>query len=101
MELPRLEPLWQSYREQGLRILAVESTGDPAGAVAFRDQQKLTYSFVQHREGEKVAQEIFHVASFPTTYLVDRQGRVLYSHFGFTEGHEHVLEAEIQKLLEL
>ena len=101
MELPRLEPLWRTYRDQGLRVLAVESTGDAAGAVAFRDQQSLTYSFVQHREGERVAQEILHVASFPTTYLVDREGRVLYSHIGFTEGHEKVLEAEIRKLLEL
>ena len=35
MELPRLEPLWQKYQEQGLRVVAIESEHDTERAVEF------------------------------------------------------------------
>ncbi len=39
------------------------------------------------------------VQSFPTSFLIDRQGRVMYSHLGFEAGDEDNLAKEIESLL--
>ena len=36
---------------------------------------------------------------FPTSYLLDREGRVIFAHYGFKEGAEEKIEEEILKLL--
>ena len=41
------------------------------------------------------------VNGYPSSFLVDRQGRILYYHFGFYEGDEVKLEEEIRRVLPL
>ena len=100
MELPRIEPLWQKYRDQGFSVLAVDRERDTERALEFIAENNLTYLFVEDvEEGENVVGDMLGISSFPTSLLVDRQGRILYSHVGFEEGDEEELEREIQKLL--
>jgi len=42
---------------------------------------------------------VFGVQSFPTSFLIDREGRVMYSHLGFEAGDEEHLAEEIESLL--
>jgi peroxiredoxin len=102
VELPRLELLWQKYRDQGFAVLAIESRHATEKALEFITESKLTYHLVEdHEEGERILGDKLGVFAFPTSYLVDRQGRIMFSHLGFQEGDEEKLEAEIKKLLEL
>ena len=100
MELPRLEPLWQKYQDQGLTIIAIDSNRDTERAQKFIAENNLTYHMLEDTEGEEtVVGDKLQINGFPTSYLVDRQGRILYSHLGFDAGDEVKLEEEIQKLL--
>ena len=100
MELPRLEPLWQKYRDQGFQVVAVERGDDRERALKFFEENELTYHFVQDKEeGEPVVTELLNVYGFPTSFLIDRQGRVIRVHLGFDEGDEIELEEEILQLL--
>ena len=102
MELPRLEPLWQKYRDQGLQVVAIESERDTERAVEFIAEHDLTYHLLEDNEGDdNVVASKLEIYGFPTSYLVDREGRILYSHIGFEEGDEVQMEEEIKKLLEL
>ena len=100
MELPRLEPLWQKYKDQGLQIIAVEANRDREGAVKFIAENNLTYHFLEEVEDEdaKVVPKLVS-GGFPTSYLIDREGKVVFAHLGFDEGDEVKIEEEIQKLL--
>ena len=100
MELPRLEPLWQKYKDQGLQIVAVEAHRDREGALEFIAENNLTYHFLEEMEAddEKVVPKLM-TNGFPTSYLVSREGKVVFAHTGFEEGDEVTIEEEILKLL--
>ena len=100
MELPRLQPLHEAYRDQGLEVIAVEAYRDTKRAQKFIEDKGLTYTFLENGEGdEDVVQSIFGVRGYPTSFVIDRDGRIMYAHLGFEPGDEVTLEEEIQSLL--
>jgi len=100
VELPRLEPLWQRYREQGFAVVAVERRRDTERATRFIAENALTYHFLENGEGDaEVVRRRFGVRVFPTSFLIDRDGRVVFKHVGFTEGDETALAAQVETLL--
>ncbi len=100
MELPRLEPLYQKYADKGFTIVAVERSRDTKRAQKLIADNTLTYNFLENGEGDaEVVRKLFRVTTFPSSFLIDREGRVLYAHVGFAEGDEKGLEEKIVKLL--
>ena len=100
MELPRLQPLYEKYRDQGFEIIAVETKGQSERATKFIEDNGLTYTMLQNGEGAaEVANTIFKVLYHPSSFLIDRDGRVMYYHLGFEAGDEEQLEEEIKTLL--
>jgi peroxiredoxin len=100
VELPRLNPLYEKFKDRGLEIVAVEGFRMEEKATQFIEENKLTYRFVQDSEGEDaVVRKVYKVNGFPTTFVIDRSGRVIYSHLGFSPGDEEKLEREILSLL--
>ena len=80
--------------------MAIESTRDTENAVEFITANELTYHLVEDvEEGARVVGDTLQIFGFPTSYLVDRQGRIIFYHLGFNEGDEARLEEEIRKLL--
>lgn len=100
MELPRLEPLWQKYKDQGFAVIAIETSRDREKALEFVSENNLTYHFLEDVEGDgNVTENKLQMFGQPSTYLVDRKGQILYYHLGFDAGDEVKMEEEIQKLL--
>jgi len=100
VELPRLEPLWQKYRDQGLTIIAVETERDTERALEFIAENNLTYPMLEDLEGDdNIMESRLQMFGQPSSYLVDRTGRIMYYHLGFDAGDEVKLEEEIQELL--
>jgi thiol-disulfide isomerase/thioredoxin len=75
-EFPRLEELWQDYRDRGLVVVGVNVNvgGGDDGLVAFIEKKKLT--FVQVRDGNNRFQATFHTSVTPESVLMDRKGLV-------------------------
>lgn len=100
MELPRVEPIYQRYRSKGLTVIAVEALRDTERAKKFIADKKLTFTFLENGTGDtEVVRRLYGVGGFPTSFLIDRQGRVVRSHLGFEVGDEVKLEKEITELL--
>ena len=100
MELPRLQPLHETYKDQGFEVVAVESRRDTERATQFIEKKGLTYTLLENGEDElEVVDGTFGVRSFPTSFLIDREGRVMYYHLGFELGDEAKIAEEIESLL--
>lgn len=100
MELPRLQTLYEQYHDRGLEVVAVEAKRDTERATSFIEANGLTYTLLENGEGDdEVVESVFKVRSFPTSFLISRDGKVLYSHLGFEAGDEEKFEEEILTLL--
>lgn len=100
MELPRLQPLYEQYKDKGFDIIAIEARRDTDKAKKLIADNKLTYTFLENGENDKEAvRKLFSVRVFPTSFLVGKDNKVYYYHLGFEEGQEKQLEEEIRILL--
>ena len=100
MELPRLQPLYEQYKDQGFEVVAVEAKRDTERAKKFIEEKGLTYMTLENGEdADEIVASIFKVRSFPSSFLIARDGKVMYFHLGFEAGDEESLEDEIKTLL--
>jgi cytochrome c biogenesis protein CcmG/thiol:disulfide interchange protein DsbE len=102
VELPRLQPLYETYKDQGFSVVAIERQRDTERATAFIEENNLTYTLLENGEDDaEVVRSVFQVTSFPTSFLIDREGRILFYHLGFEAGDEEKLATEIERVLAL
>jgi peroxiredoxin len=100
VELPRLQPLYEQYKDQGFEVVAVEAFRDTERARSFIEKKGLTYNLLEDGEDdEAVTGDVFGVYAYPSSFLIDRDGRVMYYHLGFELGDEKKIEQEIKSLL--
>ena len=100
--MPRLEPIWQKYREQGLSIVAIDTAQRGKSALKFIEEKKLTYHFLEtHLGPDDPVTAVFSAAYVPINMVVDAEGRVLFLHSGYVEGDEAKLEKMARIALDL
>jgi peroxiredoxin len=99
VELPHVEELWKKYRDRGFSAVAIEQSRDRERAVKFIKDNGLTMHMLENGEENDVVTDLFRVNGYPTTFIIDGEGRILFYHLGFYEGDEKKLEEEILKLL--
>jgi peroxiredoxin len=75
-EMPALEKVHQAYQEKGLVVLGLNAASQDSreAALAFAKELELTFPILLDAEGR--VQELYEVRAFPTTYFIDRQGRI-------------------------
>ena len=96
-ELPLLEKLHQHYKTDDFTVLAINIDDDVESARKMIENLKLTLPIAFDREQRVVEQ--FHITIMPTTYLIDRKGKIRYLHHGFFAHTEQTYETQIINLL--
>lgn len=99
MELPRLEEIWKKYRDEGLSIVAVQSDRDREKGQRLVEDKGLTFHILHNEAENDVVNGVYRSQGNPSTFLIDREGRIVRYHLGFEDGDELELEREIVELL--
>lgn len=96
-ETPRLVRVYEQYRDQGFVLLGVNTTyQDQAEKVMeFARSQQISYAILLDTEGK--ASEVYASRLMPTSYLIDRDGKIVSIQVG--EVDEAQLEEQIKALL--
>jgi cytochrome c biogenesis protein CcmG, thiol:disulfide interchange protein DsbE len=95
--MPVLEKLSKSYKEQGFVVLGVNIDNDAEAARKFL--KDLPVSFQVVNDAQKQVAKAYAPPTMPSSYLIDRQGKVHVVHAGFKRSDAAKLEAEIKTLL--
>lgn len=95
-EMPHMAETYKKYHAQGLEFIAVAMSYDPPNYVLnFTETRKLPFHVALDVQG-KLAQAFGDVKLTPTTYLIDKQGKILKRYVGqpsFAELHSLLEQA--------
>lgn len=73
-EMPKLQRLWQRYRNEGLVVLGINvDRGDKSLVANFAHQYGIDFPILLDPSGN--VRNRYHVRGLPTTYILDRKGR--------------------------
>lgn len=107
-EMPALQRVHEQLGPQGLRIVGVSvdskpgminAWGRPGGDIQqFVDEYGLTFDILWDPSGE--IETAYALPGLPTTFLIDRKGRVVQKVVGWREWDDPAQLAEIRKLME-
>lgn len=97
--LPELNALHADYAERGLQMLGVNEDGQRSAAKVKPFVRTHGFEFPVVLDLNNEAQARLNVVVLPTTLLVDAEGRVVHTTFGYRKGEIEALRAQIDKLL--
>ena len=99
VSIPLLSELRNKYAEQGLafEVVAINLDSDPADGTDFLLDVPVKYIVLSDPAGKTPA--LFDVKGMPTSYLVDKDGKVRLVHSGFKRSDIDMIADEVQKLL--
>ncbi|WP_338448905.1 thiol-disulfide oxidoreductase ResA [Niallia oryzisoli] len=91
-EMPYLENAYQTYKDQGIEILAVNAAEPTILVNQYVSRKKLTFPILLDRNGQVL--ENYQVQNLPTTFFINAKGEVVKKVLG--ELSEEKLEEGLQ-----
>lgn len=94
---PWMNKVQQNYQAQGLEVIAINLDEEPELALEFLEQ--IPAQFTVLLDSEAQLPDAFGVMGMPSSYLIDREGRIRAEHIGFHANRVDVYESSIKALL--
>ena len=94
---PWMNVLQKRYGNKGLKVKAVNLDQEQDKAKAILDKIRANFTVAYDPEG--VSAIAFKVKGMPSSYLIDRTGKITFSHIGFREKEIPQIEKKIKSLL--
>ena len=95
---PWMNEINEKYGSQGLEVLAINLDGNLSDAKKFLQENPAKFKIAYDTKAQ--TPKLLGVKGMPTSYLIDRQGRVVAVHVGFNPAKKSDLEAELKRVLE-
>jgi len=96
-EMPLLDQLYKRYQPMGFTILGVNVEEDTAAAE--KVLQEIPVSFPVLYDSKNQVSQQYGVSAMPSTFLVDRDGKLRYLHKGYLPGYEEEYQKQIRELV--
>jgi len=96
-EMPLLDQLYQRYQPMGFTLLGVNVEED-SGA-ADKILKEIPVSFPVLYDNKSKVSESYQVQAMPSTFLIDRDGKLRYLHKGYRPGTEEDYQKQIRELI--
>lgn len=95
--LPALQALHEHFGDEPVKIVGIDPYDKPEDGIAeFLAKRGVTYTVLL---GGGIVAKTYRISGYPTIYLIDKEGNVADTQYGFGEGVDKSLEKKIRKLL--
>jgi len=82
-EMPSMQRLYDTYKDSGLEIIAVDLQENNSIVNSFLDEYNIDFTVLLDKTGE--VGSMYGAANIPTTYLIDRDGKIFAQVVGSRE----------------
>jgi len=96
-EMPILEKLYKKYKSLGFVILGVNVDEDRKQAESLLKQIPVSFPILFDTDNKISAK--YNVTAMPSSYFVDRDGKLRSEHKGYLPEYEQLYKNEIKKLI--
>jgi peroxiredoxin len=97
-EIPHLNKLYENYRGKGFEIVGISMDTDGTESVKkFAKEFRMEYTIVMGNDN--VAQD-YGLTGYPTTFILDRKGKIVKKFRGFDDSFAPEMEKTIKQLAE-
>jgi thiol-disulfide isomerase/thioredoxin len=94
---PKLDALYRQRHRDGLEVLAINVDEERPRAEEFLERRPHEMPVFFDPKGH--APDAFQVEGMPSSYLVDRRGRIRFKHVGYTSAVGSAYKREVDELL--
>jgi thiol-disulfide isomerase/thioredoxin len=94
---PFMNSLQQKYQAAGLQIIAINLDKKIDDAQIFLNKNPAQFLVLFDPTGKTPQQ--YGVKGMPSSYLIDRKGKLIFTHKGFKAADQEILEAKIKAAL--
>jgi thiol-disulfide isomerase/thioredoxin len=95
---PWMNRMQAKYKSKGFQIIAVNLDAKTDDAMKFLEQVPADFTVAFDSKGQ--TPRAYGVKGMPTSFLIDRSGKILLQHAGFRPDDREELEKQIQAALE-
>ncbi len=99
-EMPSMERLYQKLNGDDFTVIAVNQMEDADHVFAYIGQLEVDPSFTILFDKDSKVSSSFRVNGLPTTYLIDKQGKIRYRAIGGREFDHPEVEKQIRQLMQ-
>lgn len=96
-EMPVLEKLYKKYKSLGFVILGVNVDDKKSQAEYLLKQIPISFPILF--DSNKKISEIYNVTAMPSSFFIDRDGKLRSEHKGYLPAYDMLYESEIKKLI--
>ncbi|MEY4764712.1 MAG: hypothetical protein RI907_1385 [Pseudomonadota bacterium] len=96
-EMPHLNRLHEKYGKSGFVLLGINVDDDPRKALSVAEELGIRFPVLL--DTDKKVSEAYGLQAMPSTFLVDRDGKLRHLHRGYLSGFEAQYEQQIRELL--
>ncbi len=97
-EMKAMKTALEARKQTNLQVLSVSVDDNKTSAKVKGHVRARKYPFTILMDDEKKVYDAFQVANCPQLFLLDKDGSIVYSHTGFTNGDEKQLMARLDAL---
>lgn len=96
-EMPLMDQIYKKYAKAGFVLLGVNVDTDSTDAQKFLSQVPVSFPIAYDRENK--VSKMYGVSEMPSTFFIDRKGRLRELHRGYNPGDENGYLKEIRSLI--
>jgi thiol-disulfide isomerase/thioredoxin len=97
LALPKITSLYEKYKSKGLVVIGIDPVDKKEDDLkSFLAKRGVTYDVLL---GGKDVERDYHLSGYPTVYIIDKNGKILFDLSGYGAGVENVFEDIILKAL--
>lgn len=99
-ELIEFQKIYDEYKGQGFKMLAISTDSERTVAKVKPYVKSRNHDFPVLFDTNSDVARIYYAHAIPHSVLMDKNGKIVYSHMGYMRGDEVIVRNKVKELLE-